>query len=209
MLNGATEDTPQGKRCAFCGELDPSEGHLSTHDAQICRPGSSGPFSCKKNEDMVEHLYNAHHVKTTIAFVHKWKDNVKRQVWSCGFCGVTFGNFQNRCSHVAWHFEQGQTIDEWDTTKVIQGLLLQRGVFEAWEKNMASLPEVEIGCRYWEKHATKALRRDLEVGPNPKKTALDLANAAFAASEFNFDKWAEMLELDLDALTNPDIFDFP
>lgn len=187
MLNGATEATAQGMICALCGELDPSEDHLSMHNVQICGPESSGPFSCKGGEDMVEHLYKAHHVKKTIPFVHKWRDNnVQEQAWSCGFCVIAFADFDDRLRHIASHFEQGQTIDEWDTTKVIQGLLQRPGVIKAWEKKLASLLATgQIDNRCWEKGAIKALRRDLEVWPNSEKTAVDLAEAAFAASKVN------------------------
>ena len=204
MLNGATEDTPQGIKCAFCGELDPSEGHLSTHNVEICRPGSSGPFSCQTYDEMVDHLYKAHHVdnwRTLDRLVPKLKDTVNKQAWSCGFCVISLASFADRLSHIASHFEQGQTIHEWDTTKVIKGLLQQPGVIKAWEEKVASMETGEIDCRYWMKDATKALRRDLEVGPNPKKTAWDLANAAIAASELNLQKW--LLES-----TDPDAFNF-
>ena len=157
---------------------------------------------------MVEHLYKAHHVKTTTLLVQKWKDRMKRQVWSCGFCVTAFDIFEIRVNHIAWHFEQGRTIDEWDTTKVIQGLLQQPGVIEAWKELAASQLVGEVDCCCWKKYAIKALRRDLEVGPNPKKTARDLAEAAFAASEVNYHKWAEILGIrDSVVITDADAFD--
>ena len=127
---------------------------------------------------MVKHLYKAHHVETNIPFVYKWKDNVDEQAWSCGFCVTAFADFDHRLRHIASHYEQGQTIDEWDTTKVIQGLLEQPGVINAWKAKLESLLSI---C--WEKRAVETLRRDLEVGPNSEKTAIDLAEAAFAASQ--------------------------
>ena len=202
MLNGATEDTPQGTKCVFCGELNPSEGHLSTHNVEICRPGSSSPFSCETTQDMFDHLHQAHHVddwRTLTRLVSTLEVTVNKQAWSCGFCVIALANFEQRLSHIALHFENGQTMDEWDITKVIRGLLHQPGVIEAWKERTASQPEGETEVRYWKKGSIKTLRRDLEVGPNSKKTARDLAEAAFAASEVNFEKWAETLDF-----TDPD-----
>ena len=119
---------------------------------------------------------------------------MNKQAWSCGFCVIALANFEDRLSHIALHFENGQTMDEWDITKVIRGLLHQPGVIKAWEERMASQPEGQTEFRYWKQGRIKALRRDLEVGPNSKKAARDLAEAAFAASEVNFEKWAETLD---------------
>ena len=138
---------------------------------------------------MLHHLYLEHDVEvweTRDSSVSKWRDTMKKQAWSCGFCVITFNDFKDRLHHIASHFEQGQEIREWDTTKLIQGLLQQPGVIKAWEEKLASLPTGEIDRRCWEKRTTKALRRDLEIGPNLKKTALDLAEAAFAASKVSF-----------------------
>ena len=198
MLNGATEDTPQGSECVFCGELNPSEGHLSTHNVEICRPGSSGPFSCKTTQGMVDHLHQAHHVdnsRTLTRLVSTLEESVNKQAWSCGFCVISLADFEQRLNHIALHFQKGQTIDQWDINKVIRGLLHQPGVIKAWKEQMASHPEGQSEFRYWKQGRIKALRRDLEVGPNSKKTARDLAEAAFAASEVNVDKWAETLNL--------------
>ena len=132
---------------------------------------------------MLEHVYKAHHAKMNFELIQKWKTFDLEQAWSCGFCVFTFTNFDERKRHIASHFEQGRTIDEWDATKVIQGLLERPGMKKAWEVTLASRSTSNIDDRYWEKRTTKALRRDLEVGPTAEKTAVDLAEAAFAASK--------------------------
>ena len=198
MLNGATEVTPRGITCAFCGWQDPPEGHLSAHDIRKRTPELSGPFSCKTRKDMHKHLSEAHHAKPPVLFVNKWK--VTRTVWSCGFCVITLSHWATRLSHIALHFARGQTIDKWDTTKVIQGLLQQSNMIKAWECKTASLPREQNDCRFWKKHATKALQRNLEIGPSSEKSAMDLANAALAASKVDIRNWAEML-----GFTNPDV----
>ena len=212
MPNGATEHTQQGIKCAFCEQLNPSEDHLSGHNAQICGSGLSAPFVCQDRFDFVNHLYLTHHLddwKPILQLVPKWKDTVCRQAWSCGFCVIALARFEDRLSHIALHFQQGQTMDTWDTTNVIQGLLQQPGVIRTWYETLVSVRQEKKDCLYWEKDGILALRRDLEIGPTPGKTARDLAEAAFAASKVDFRKWAEKMEvIDPDYLTNPNIFDF-
>ena len=138
---------------------------------------------------MLDHLEMAHNVKDLTRryeLASKREDIMQKKAWSCGFCGTALTHFTDRLNHIGWHFEQGQTIREWDTTKVILGLLQQPDIIKAWKEKLASLPPWVIHDRCWEKHETKALRRDLEIGPCVKKTALDLAGAAFAASKANF-----------------------
>ena len=209
MLNGAAEATPHGLKCVFCGVLVPFEGshHLLTHNAQSCGPEVWGRFSCNAREEMIDHVNKAHHIidrRLSMPLVNKWKAVRKRRAWSCGFCVKALADFEDRSSHIASHFEQGKTIDEWDTTKVIQGLLQQPGLIEAWDETRASQLIVDTDCLYWEKDAITDLRHDLEVGPNTETSARDLAEAALAASKKINQEWDDRFYLpDLDAFTNP------
>ena len=209
MLNGATEATPQGLKCTFCGALVLFEGsyHLLTHNTQTCGPGVRGRFSCNAREEMIDHVDKAHHIidrRLSMPLLNKWKAVVERQAWSCGFCVKALADFEDRSSHIALHFEQGKTINEWNTTKVIQDLLQQPGLIEAWDETRASQLIVDTDCLYWEKDAITDLRHDLEVGPNTEKSARDLAEAALAASKKINPEWVDGLDLsDLNAFTNP------
>ena len=139
---------------------------------------------------MVNHLSKIHgiHVKSQgEAIAVKWKHTVEKQAWSCGFCVITFVTFHDRLSHIAnQHFERGQTIDEWDTTNVIQGLLQQSGLTKAWEEKLASLPTWEVEDMIWERGAVIDLQHDLEVGPNNGKSAVELVEAAYVACRLNW-----------------------
>lgn len=139
---------------------------------------------------MVIHLNKAHGVKNKYegrAIAVKWKDTVEKQAWSCGFCVIAFTTFNDRLNHIAaQHFERGQTIREWDTTKVIQGLLQQPSMRKAWEDKLTSLLTSEVEDLVWEKDAITGLQHDLEVGPTSEKSAADLAEAAYIACRFNW-----------------------
>lgn len=139
---------------------------------------------------MVNHVIKVHGVKTKPqgeAIAVKWKDTVEKQAWSCGFCVIDFTTFNDRLSHIATqHFERGQTIGEWDTTKVIQGLLQQPGMRKAWKDKLTSLSTWEVEDIIWENDAIIGLQHDLEVGPTNEKSAADLAEAAYIACRFNW-----------------------
>ena len=143
MLKGPKEATLQGTQCAFCGIPNPSDVHLLEHNTQACLQGPPDSFSSKRRHELVNHLKKIHsvHIKSQgEAIAVRWKHTVEKQAWSCGFCGITFVTFNDRLSHIATnHFELGQTIDQWDTTKVIQGLLQQLKMIKAWKEKMASL----------------------------------------------------------------------
>ena len=139
---------------------------------------------------MVNHLSKIHGIRLKSqgeAIAVKWKYTVKKQALSCGFCVNVFVTFNDRLSHIATqHFEHGQTIDEWDATKVIQGLLQQSGMIKAWGEKMASLPTWEVEDIIWEKDAIIDLQHDLEVGPNDERSAGNLAEAAYIACRMNW-----------------------
>lgn len=139
---------------------------------------------------MVNHLGKIHSIHTKSqgeAIAMKWKYTVEKQAWSCGFCGDLFVNFNDRLSHIATqHFERGHKIDDWDATKVIQGLLQQSGMSKAWEEKSASLPAWTTSGITWEKDAIPDLQHILEVGPNNERSAVDLAEAAYNACRMNW-----------------------
>lgn len=190
MLKGSREATPHGLQCWFCGILNPPDDHLLTHDAQTCLQGPPISFSSKRRHEMVNHLNKVHGVKDKSqgeAIAMKWKDTVEKQAWSCGFCAIAFTTFNDRLSHIATqHFERGQTIGEWDTTRVIKGLLQQPGMRRAWKDRLPSLLTWEVEDIIWENDAIAGLQHDLEVGPTDEKSAADLAEAAYVACRFNW-----------------------
>ena len=189
MLEGPREPTPHGSQCAFCGIPNPEDDHFQQHNAQACHQWLSDSFSSKRRHELVYHLRKVHGIESKHqgeSIAVKWKNTVEKQAWSCGFCVTTFTSFNERLSHIATqHFERGQTIDEWDTTKVIQGLLRQPGLIESWEGKLRSLQFWEIEDIMWESHAIVDIQHDLEVGPSDEKRAIDLVEAAYMACRLN------------------------
>lgn len=49
----------------------------------------------------------------------EWRQASGKRFWSCGFCGVLLLTFQERLEHFGKeHFEEGQSIREWEITLV-------------------------------------------------------------------------------------------
>ena len=176
MLTGPVDETDGYFTCSLCGLSDPNEEHLSAHSNHICGPGVPGSFFCKRRADLVRHIMKCHGVHTKAraeATANKWKETTKKQAWSCGFCVCLLHTFRDRLKHIATHFELGQTLDEWDTTNVVEGLLLQFGMVNVWKKPM----DWRSSGMIWKKDAVKQVQHDLELGPSDPVHAVALVRA--------------------------------
>ena len=78
-------------------------------------------------------------------------------------------------------------MDDWSTTLVIQGLLQQPSIVEAWRAKLAdSFPFPETLQFVWKEPTMKELQYRLEVGPSQSwESAKTLVEAAYEACEFN------------------------
>ena len=190
MLGGPLEQTEGGSKCVLCGNLNPSEKHLNAHKIHMCGQGVPGSFICKRRADLVGHLKKCHGVPGKAhgeAIADTWKETTKKQAWSCGFCIHLVHTFRDRLKHIATHFERGQTLEDWDTTNVIEGLLSQPRMIDAWKIQLSFSLGWEPPTLTWNKHAIKDLQHDLEVGPSDTKHAVALAKAAYEACQSTSD----------------------
>ena len=188
MHGGPREYTEVGPKCMLCGDLNPNKEHLDGHKIQECGTEVPGSFCCKRRVDMVRHLKKCHNVPEKArgeAVADKWRKTTDQQMWSCGFCIHLFHTFGTRLNHIAVHFEHGATLDQWNASKVIEGLLEQPRMASAWKRQLAAFP---LGWDRrgitWEKHLVKDLQKHLEVGPSDTKPAEALAKAAYQACQY-------------------------
>lgn len=196
--------------CTICGSQRSYQNHYDwkkhekEHEAKyICRLGSSQDalrmvnekteshgsckFTCKRRDHMVTHL-NRHHEIHKVAqariLADQWRRTTGKKFWSCGFCIRLFTGFTERLKHIgSEHYEQNQTYDEWDTTKLIRGLLLQPEVQRAWESILATYPPNHFEELVWDARAIKETQYILEMGPSPTQSAESLAMAAYKAGK--------------------------
>ena len=187
MLGGPLEETEDGHKCILCGIFNPSKEHLAEHKVDTCGQRALGSFTNKRRAKLVDHLLQCHSVQGTAqaqAIADRWQAMTEEQAWSCGFCGHRVHTFDQRLSHIKVHFDRGQTLDEWDATKVMEGLLSQRSMDSAWKTQLvaSSLDLLHPGIS-WEKHLIKDIQHDLEIGPSDSKPAEFLAKAAYDIGE--------------------------
>ena len=186
MYSGRLDLTDDGFVCAFCGITDPDNSHFDSHNVYECESQGAARFSCKRRCDMVTHLDKVHGIcerSQGEAVAAKCKYYNRKQTWACGFCVSTFSTFSERLKHLQAHFEYGMTLDDWDSSKVIQGLLEQPALKEMWKAKAATmLPGYQTWSFRWKNPDLKDLQRKLEEGPSADgDNAEALVDAAFTA----------------------------
>ena len=195
--------------CTTCGSQrsyqNPSDWkkHEKEHEATyVCMAGSlqEAPqdneniepyracnFSCKRRDHMVTHLdrrHGIHNVAQARISADRWRCTTGKLFWSCGFCVRLFTTFAERLKHIgSEHYEQNQTYDEWDTTNLIRGLLLQPGVQRAWDAILATGPIHRFGEFVWDRRTVEETQYLLQMGPSPTQSVDSLAVAAYKAGK--------------------------
>lgn len=144
-------------------------------------------FSCKRRDHMVTHLnrrHEIHNLAQARISADQWRCTTGKMFWSCGFCIRLFTTFAERLRHIgSEHYERNQTYDEWDTTKLIRGLLLQPGVQRAWDTILARCLIHHIEELVWDRCIIEKIQFLLEMGPSPTQSAESLATAAYEAGK--------------------------
>ena len=58
-----------------------------------------------------------------------------KDAWGCGFCASLLTTWEERCEHIALHFEE-KGSSKWNFTNVVLGLMKQDEVSHAWNQMM-------------------------------------------------------------------------
>ena len=159
----------------------------ATHEGIADQTPSTKAFSCKRRDLMVNHLNKSHGVAVQAGrdLADQWRFTVKKQAWSCGFCGSLFLDFKDRLKHIdTEHFKNYEDIQQWDFNKVIHGLLLQPSMENAWKKRTASLfAGLQREDLVWTETFAKNMRPKLEIGPSDESDANRLADEIYFAGK--------------------------
>lgn len=186
MLKGLFEITEGGWRCVLCGALNQDDSHHLVHNIAPCVIAEDRP-SFKRRYEMVWHLKDVHGTTDGICVAEKWRCETSKNAWSCGFCIHLFSSLQDRLKHIgAKHFENGQSINDWNFTMVIQGLLLQPEIQEAWQRLLESFDPFRPSETKWNKLGCEDLQYRLEMGVTGKETPQSLAKAAYDSAEYDW-----------------------
>lgn len=111
---GSVETHPdEGVLCVYCGDADPSQDHLKTHNNAACleRPFEERTFYRK--DHLRQHLKLVHGAKYVKWPMETWKTAIKDIRSRCGFCGIEMESWSSRTDHLASHFKDGRTMADW------------------------------------------------------------------------------------------------
>lgn len=108
--HGPTAVNPESDQtyCVFCGEVDPSETHLATHNPAACQERS---FSRK--DHLKQHLRLVHNAGLIDLSLKLWKAEKPEIKSRCGFCKAELETWLDRVDHLSNHFKLGCTMADW------------------------------------------------------------------------------------------------
>lgn len=104
------EDKENGQTlCAFCGEVEPTELHIESHNPSYCQERA---FSRK--DHLKQHLRLVHNATLKDSLTKHWKAPVPQIRSRCGFCGLSLDSWDVRAAHLGDHFKLGKTMADWE-----------------------------------------------------------------------------------------------
>lgn len=111
-INGGISTVAEGTVCTFCRKPDPDAAHLEKHSYSACQEKEVSKRMFYRKDHFQQHLRLVHGCKYT-PYMNSWKTEISDVKSSCGFCGVGFEKWQERCDHIAAHFRGEATMTDW------------------------------------------------------------------------------------------------
>ncbi|KAF3034588.1 hypothetical protein E8E12_003144 [Didymella heteroderae] len=142
-------------RCPDCEQIFHAgkrfrEHHTKLHGCEHCKqPRESGQPTSRKASPCVKKYEIVMHDK---------------DAWGCGFCATLLTTWEERCEHIALHFEEKGGA-KWNFTNVILGLLKQSDAATAWNNLLTQRhgDEQNWPKLSWESKKCNRLRYKLET----------------------------------------------
>lgn len=117
--------------CAYCNMPEPSQAHLQSHNDGLCKLSGQSKFF-NRRDHLVQHLRHVHGLSEMIPPLDNWKIAGPSLVSQCGFCSQIMKSWGERVDHLAEHFKQGKTREDWHgdlglgSWRTIEGLEVQQ-----------------------------------------------------------------------------------
>jgi len=112
-LGKVVADAATGQsKCVYCGELEPSQDHLDTHNHSACEEKGLESRTFYRKDHLRQHLRLMHDVKMTSA-MDSWKSEAQYIKSRCGFCSMEFDKWQDRMDHLSKEFRNGADMKDW------------------------------------------------------------------------------------------------
>ncbi|KZL79151.1 c2h2 type zinc finger domain-containing protein [Colletotrichum incanum] len=103
-LNPETSETC----CVFCGEVEPSQAHIDSHNPSACQERTFN-----RKDHLKQHIRLVHNAGLLDWSAKLWKITVPDIQSRCGFCGVSLDTWNIRADHLADHFKMGSDMADW------------------------------------------------------------------------------------------------
>jgi hypothetical protein len=113
--NGAKAFSPDNGRmsCVFCGQADPDEAHIDSHNYAACQERTPGERSFYRKDHLRQHLKLVHNAKLLSWSMEQWKTTTPEIRSRCGFCDTILDTWGIRVDHLAEHFKKGKSMADW------------------------------------------------------------------------------------------------
>jgi hypothetical protein len=85
---------------------------LQQHNHLACDNGSSTPRVFHRKDHLVQHLRLVHGLET-LPLVDDWKVESAPITSRCGMCDASLSSWDERADHLAAHFREGKTMEDW------------------------------------------------------------------------------------------------
>ena len=99
--------------CVFCGQANPDESHIESHNHSACQERSLDQRTFYRKDHLRQHLKLVHHVQFVSWSMEPWKVATPEIKSRCGFCGIVMDTWKFRTDHLAEHFKTGSTMADW------------------------------------------------------------------------------------------------
>ncbi|PTB73076.1 hypothetical protein M440DRAFT_1340458 [Trichoderma longibrachiatum ATCC 18648] len=99
--------------CVFCGEVNPDDAHVETHNHSACQERSLEERTFYRKDHLNQHLRLVHNVKFMEWAMKPWKVATPEIRSRCGFCGIVMDTWTIRVDHLAEHFKTGYSMADW------------------------------------------------------------------------------------------------
>jgi hypothetical protein len=113
--NGAQAFNPENGQmsCVFCGDPNPDEAHIDSHNYSACQERTLGERTFYRKDHLRQHLKLVHSTNFTSWSMEQWKATTPEIRSRCGFCGSVMDTWSIRIDHLAAHFKEGKSMKDW------------------------------------------------------------------------------------------------
>jgi hypothetical protein len=99
--------------CVFCGEANPDEAHVDSHNYSACQERTMSERTFYRKDHLRQHLKLVHNAKFTSWSMEQWKATTPEIRSRCGFCDAILDTWSVRVDHLAEHFKKGKSMADW------------------------------------------------------------------------------------------------